>query len=547
MLTLPQLLAMPKDQLLAALDALDAHDSLLDFMRAGWHAVEPGVALAIAWPLEAICEHLQAVTLGQIRRLLINVPPGFSKSMSTNVFWPSWEWGPRALPWHRYISVSHEQELSIRDNVRARDLMLSEWYQKHWGGVWQFKGDQNAKIRYENTKTGWRMASSTGSGLTGHRGDRIVLDDPHAVRDLESEPTREGALRWFSETLPTRLNKQAESAIVVIMQRVHQRDVSGLILKSDLGYEHLCLPMEYEASRRCFTSVPRKGTPTQPVQRVYRDGEAVPRWVTPAELADEVADRPLGPEDQVGPVLELTSWDKRTVEGELLWPERFPRLAVDELKATFRAWGGTYAEAGQLQQRPAPRGGGMFQRADFQVVDALPAGLNMVRTVRGYDLASSKEAHSAWTAAVKLAYTADRRVYVLDVVRQRLSPAEVYDLMRKLAAQDGHRVLVDYPQDPGQAGVAQKMQIARELEGYDFYTSPESGSKEDRARPLAAQAEAGNLYLLRASWNDAFINEATLFPNGDFKDQIDAASRAYARCLMKGQQRAPVGGMLFHS
>ena len=542
------------------LDTLDCESSLLKFIKQGWDSVEPGSHLYIPWSLEAICEHLEAVTSGQLTRLLINVPPGFSKSMSTNVFWPSWEWGPKKLAHHRFISAAHEQGLSIRDMVRGRDLMLSEWYQERWGlavgewadfpswdaGNWEFKGDANAKVEYHNNLTGWRKASSTGSGLTGYRGDRLLLDDPHAVRDLESEAERENALRWFAETLPTRLNNPAPtpsnplaSAIVVIMQRIHERDVSGLILKEDLGYEHLCLPMEYESQRRCFTSVPRKGLPTEKVAKFKRDGDPVPRWVTPEELTAALTESPLAPEDRLGEFAERTSWDIRTEENELLDPIRFPQVAVEQLKDAFRSWGGTYAEAGQLQQRPAPRGGGMFQRKDFHFLDQTPDGISWIR---GYDLASTREPNSPWTVGCKLGVDKEKRIIICDVDRRRATPGEVDDMMKQLAEQDGTAVEIDFPQDPGQAGKSQVSYIKKQLMGYSAWSSPESGSKSDRAKPLAAQAEGGNLYLVRGPWNDAFINEACGFPNGEFKDQIDAASRAFARANRKTSKRLPISG-----
>ena len=531
-----------RDESLRLLDKYDAAEALLDFVKLGWESVEPGNAIQVPWSLEVICEHLQAVTEGEIKRLLINVPPGFSKSMSTNVFWPSWEWGPKGLAHYRYISAAHEQGLSIRDMVRARDLMLSEWYQSMWGGEWDFKSDANAKLEYHNDKTGFRKASSTGSGLTGYRGDRIILDDPHAVRDLESEAEREDALRWFSETLPTRLNKQAESAIVVIMQRIHERDVSGLILKEDLGYEHVCLPMEFEHPLRCFTSYSSPRHPERPVEKVARlkrDGEAIPRWVTEEELANEVVEKPLAPEDRLGDFAEKVLWDDRTEDEELLDPIRFPREAVEALKKTFRAWGGTYAEAGQLQQRPSPRGGGMFQRKDFQYIDKAPL---KVKWIRGYDLASTKEPNSPWSVGCKLGLDGDGRVIIADVDRRRATPGEVDQMMKQLAEQDGKNTDIDFPQDPGQAGVAQKTHIVKLLSGWNAWSSPESGSKEDRAKPLAAQAEGLNLYLVRGPWNDAFVNEACSFPNGEFKDQVDAASRAYARANRKKPRRLPISG-----
>lgn len=465
---------------LAELRRMDAEGSLLEFIKQGWPTLEPGRKFTSGWAVGAICEHLEAVSRGEIKRLLINVPPGCTKSMTTNVFWPSWEWAKN--PHLKYISASYAQDLSTRDNVRGRTLMTSEWYSAHWGHKFQLRGDQNAKLRYENTVGGFRQVSSVGSALVGHRGDRIIVDDPHDVQAVESELVREESLRWFAETLPTRLNDLDESAIVVIMQRVHERDVSGLILSSGLGYEHLCLPMEYE--------------PDHP---------------------------------------HMSTWfkDPRTVPGELLWPERFSKEAVEQLKLVFRSWGGSYAEAGQLQQRPAPRAGGMFQRKDFVVVDEVPEMLGNV--CRGWDLAATEEGHGAFTVGCKMA-SHRGMLYILDVQRGRWGPHEVITRIQQCCKLDGPMVRQSIPQDPGQAGKAQRSFMAAELDGWDIRFSPESGSKQDRARPLSAQCEAGNVRLLRGNWNDAFINEACMFPTGQFMDQVDAASRAHADLLANRPQ-----------
>lgn len=557
-MSLDQILANP-EVALQQLERLDCEDSLLSFMTQGWHALEPAQPFVAGWAVEAICEHLEAVTRGEITRLLINVPPGCTKSMTTSVFWPMWEWGPQNMPQNRIITIGHDQTLPIRDHLRSRDLANSEWYQRNWGAEWSytngdmdikyeaiadrivqeparwsFKGDQNAKVRYENDKTGWRQASSTGSGLTGHRGDRIILDDPHAVRDMESEAIREDALRWFSETLQTRLNNADRSAIVVIMQRVHQRDVSGLILAEDLGYEHLCLPMEFEEEHRCFTSVPRvDGTPKEQVTRVMEESDAIPRWMTPEQLATAQVNNELM--DYTPTWQELYPQDRRIQSGDLLWPERFGADAIESLKKSFRSWGGTYAEAGQLQQRPSPRGGGMFQRKDFQFLEQAPPCYTVCR---GWDLAATKDGHGAYTVGLKLGKWEHGWV-ILDVVRGRWSPGEVNDNMLQTANQDGMNVMIDFPQDPGQAGKSQKSAIGQLLAGFRAYSSPESGDKADRARPVAAQSELGNLYIVRGTWNDALINELCLFPNGEFKDQADALSRAFMRLNMQPEKPKP--------
>lgn len=522
------------------LDKAEAASSLLEFMKAGWHALEPQAQFVYGWAVEAICEHLQAVTDGEVKRLLINVPPGCTKSMTTSVFWPMFEWGPARMPTYRYITCAYDQALPIRDHIRSRDLALSEWYQENWGDLWQFKGDQNAKVRYENDLTGWRQASSTGSGLTGHRGDRIILDDPHAVRDLESEVVREDALRWFAETLPTRLNQPAISSIVVIMQRIHERDVSGLILSKELDYEHLCLPMEFEKITRSFSSVPRKDVAPERRCRFIAEGMALPEWLTEEELVER-RNQPDGSEltrvpESWAPEFKLV-WcqDRRTEEGELLWPERFTKTSVEELKEAFRSWGGSYAEAGQLQQRPAPRGGGAFQRSDFRYLDIAPQCREIVR---GWDFAGSERKKSPYTVGLKLGRFKGGFV-ILDVLREKLSPFAVEEALINTADADGYSVMVDIPQDPGQAGKFQKSAFIDKLAGHDAHSSPESGSKEQRARGVMAQCEAGNLYLVRAPWNDSLVNELCLFPNGEFKDQADALSRAFMRLTM--QKTAVVG------
>lgn len=513
--------------------AANAQESLRDFIPMVWHVIEPQSRPFVdGWSVGAICEHLEAVTNGEIKRLLINVPPGCMKSLTTDVLWPAWEWGPKNMPHLRYVAASYSEALTVRDNRRTRNIILSEVYQRCWHNRFKLMMDQNAKIRFDTDKTGFKIATSVGGLGTGERGDRFIIDDPHNIKDGESEAKRESALQWFTEVVPTRLNDPDKSAIIVIMQRVHSRDVSGLILSKELGYEWLCLPMEYEKTHRCFTSIrPSHEPQPEKVTWLQREAEAVPKWYTEEELAQE----DTLPEGYEPDWKELFPQDRRTEEGELLWPERFSKDHVEnDLKPPLRAWGGSYAEAGQLQQRPSPRGGGDFKKEDFQFVDSLPEGGIWVR---GYDLAASKD-RGAYTAAVKMAII-KRRVYIADVQRFRLGPGAVEDRIKAIAEMDGKGVIIDIPQDPGQAGKSQKSHLAGILQGYKVRSSPETGSKEDRAQPLAAQNELHNLYLLRASWNDAFISEACLFPNGEFKDQIDAASRAYARLVMKRPQATP--------
>lgn len=514
---------------LRMLDALDAEDSLRAYIPLVWDVLEPARQLVWGWAVEAICEHLEAVTRGELRRLLINVPPGCMKSLTTNVLWPSWEWGPRNMPHTRYVTASYSEALTVRDNRRTRNIINSRAYQELWGDRYQLTSDQNAKVRFDTDKTGFKIATSVGGLGTGERGDRFIIDDPHNVKDGESEAKREAALQWFSEVVPTRLNDPDKSAIIVIMQRVHERDVSGLILASELGYDHLCLPMEYEQPSRCYTTVPREGIELERVTRVVRENDPLPKWMTPEELDAATAKQELPPAYE--PAWRMrTPWDQRDVEGDWLWPERFSERHVEEdLKPALRAWGGTYAEAGQLQQRPSPRGGGMFKRGWWQYVDEVPSG---GMDCRAYDLAASTETHSAWTVGMR-GKIVRGSVYITDIRREQFTPGQVDELILETAKRDGKTVHIDIPQDPGQAGKAQKAHMAKLLHGWPVSFSPESGDKTERARGPAAQCEAGNVYLLRAPWNDTLVREAALFPNGHFKDQVDAFSRLYAHLIRK--------------
>lgn len=476
---------------LANQDKLRAEDSLYEFTRQAWPVLEPEVPFVGGWAVEAVAEHLQAITEGHITRLLINIPPGCTKSMLTNVMWPAWEWGPWGAGHHRFISAGYEATLPTRDLVRCRDLVRSEWFQARW--PMEFKADQDQKTYYENDRTGWRKAASVRSALTGFRGDRIIIDDPHSVKTAESEADREESLRWKTETVPTRLNHSTRSAIVVIMQRLHEQDISGLIINK-LGDEwvKLILPMEYEPDRHCTTRV------------VMRNGKLFT--------------------------------DPRTEDMELLWEERFPRVAVEAMKTALRAHGGTYAEAAQLQQRPTVRGGGMFKRDSFLMWEGLLPEFVMV--VRGYDLASSTSSRSAYTASIKLGITRDGRLIILDVSRARMEPLDVERHVQHCAQADGVACRISIPQDPGAAGKAWKAHFAQLLHGFVAHFSPESGDKDFRAEPVAAQVAAGMVYLVPGNWNTDFLAEAASFgPGAAYKDQIDALSRAYAYLIQhRGQQ-----------
>lgn len=298
--------------ILDALDKADCEESLLEFVRQFWHVVEPGRKLVEGRALEELCKHLEAVADGRILNLLANVVPGAMKSLLTCVFLPCWLWGPKKRPSARFLCFSYSAKLTERDNLRFVSIIQSEKYQRLWGDVVQL--DKTGQEKVSNKQTGWKIASSVGGTGTGERGDFLLVDDPHNVKEGESEAKRESTLFWWREVVPTRLNDYDKSSKIVIMQRVHDQDISGDILSKGLNFEHLMLPMEYDPTRHCKTSI---------------------------------------------------GGDWREEDGELLWPERFSRNAVDSLKIEM----GDYAVASQFQQAPSPRGGGIIKNEHWNLWD----------------------------------------------------------------------------------------------------------------------------------------------------------------------------------
>lgn len=467
-------------------DAIRARcQTLSGFVREAWHVVEPTTPLVWNWHLGALCAHLEAITDGRINRLLANVPPGSSKSLITSVMWNAWEWGPRGQVSNRFLTSSFNDGPVKRDTRKCRDLILSDWYRSLWLEVLDSEGRlaRAGETSFANRHTGTREGVAFGS-LTSQRGDRLILDDPHSVDTAESDAERAATTRRFREGALNRLNDQERSAIVVIMQRLHEDDVAGTILKLGMGYTHLCLPMEFEADRRCSTSI--------------------------------------------------GFTDPRQNDGDLLDPVRFPRATVDALKRDM----GAYAFAGQYQQRPAPREGGMFSRSWFEgkFIGAAPEG---TRWVRHWDLAATAKKTAARTAGVKLGRTLDGKFIVGHVVTTQAEGPDVRKLIKVTAESDGRAVEISLPQDPGQAGKVQSADMVAMLAGFVVRAEPETGNKVTRAEPFSVQCEAGNVLIVKGAWNESYLDELCGFPGSTFKDQVDATSGAFGR-LASPKPRAAV-------
>lgn len=488
------MLVAPKYRL-EDLQAERARRRLHPFVRCAWDILEPDNQFVDNWHIGAICEHLEAVSLGQISRILINIPPGCMKSLLV-ASWNAWEWTKR--PALRYLCASYSDTLTIRDQLRVRDVVTSAWYQRYYS--LRLRDDQNAKTRMDTTEGGWRIATSVGGRATGEHPDRVCVDDPHNALKANSVKEREAVIAWNDNTLSTR-GISRNAAFVYIMQRLAVGDLSGHVLDKpkSIGWVHLCLPMRYE---------PPAPPPDKPEE------SPVPRM----------------PETPIG------FQDPRTKPGELLWPTLFTEEKVNALELDL----GPSGTAGQLQQRPAPLEGNLFKRQWFKIIDALPA--DRIKPVRSWDGAATED-DGDYTVGVKMSTDKEHRVYIEDVIRVRLGPNEIegeHGLLKQTATMDGRNVAIREEQEPGSAGKKLVESHAKLLKGYDYMGNPSTGDKVTRAMPLRAQAAVGNVYLLRAPWNHAFIEELCLFPNGDYDDQVDGASGGYDH-LAFGKVKAKAG------
>lgn len=444
---------------------------LYRFVRSAWEHIEQ-VDFVDNWHIGAICEHLQAVWKGDIQQLLINVPPGCSKSLITSVFFPAWCWAND--PSKRFFYASYDQKLSTRDSVKCRTLVESNWYQRRFPGQVTLKHDQDQKTYYETIAGGFRLATSIGGHGTGQHPDFIVLDDPHSVMMAESEKERQTALDWWDQTMSTRGVSRGVRRII-IMQRLHEEDLSGHVLKHG-GWDHLCLPMRYGGSNRSKT--------------------------------------------------KLGFTDPRQTQGELLSNKQFTEEMVGKLENAL----GPYAAAGQLGQDPVPRKGGFFKVENVEIIDAIPPMAEM-KVVRYWDTGGTTTGDPS--AGVKLAkHKKNGLYYVLDVVRGQWASEERRKMQRQTADLDyaspaNNQVTQIQSEDPGAAGKDQAADFIKLMHGYSCKTMRETGEKTTRADAFSAQLNVGNVKLLRGDWNKAYIDELRMFPNGKNDDQVDASAGAF--------------------
>lgn len=454
--------------------------SLRFYMERAWPILEPRRRFVGGWHLDAYADHLTAVYRGEIRNLVINVPPGTTKSLSL-VLWFTWVWGPADRPDLRFLFSSYAKALSIRDSLKCRRLIDSAWYQRLWGDRVQLTSDQNQKTKFENTQTGYRVATSVEGTGTGERGDISVIDDPHNVVEIQSEAEIKKVQTWHDQGWYNRVDEGGRRLLV--MQRISDHDLAGHVLESG-EWEHLCLPMEYQA----------KPPP-------MLDGQTVPLNI-PCETS-------------------IGFRDPREKQGELLCAARYDR---SELASILRTQGET-SYAGQYGQVPVPGGGVLVKVERLRYENVLPPLEQFVLIGRGWDKAGT-EGDGKFTAGVKIGLHRDGTWWVMDVVRGQWSKVNREPQIRSTAESDGVECRIRIEREPGSGGKDSAQDTIKNLAGFDASDVIVSGQgdKATRGTPFARQVEVSNVVVLRGPWTQVYVAELRSWPRGRFTDQGDGTS-----------------------
>jgi predicted phage terminase large subunit-like protein len=483
------------------LDRTECEDSLYIFLRHAWKFIDPS-PWKDGWPIEAVAEHLQAVVDGEIKRLIINIPPRMGKSSITSVALPAWTWAqpnrsPTSGPNVQFLHASYANQLSLRDSVKSRRLIESPWYQSLWGERFKLNSDQNTKSRFSNDQGGERLITSIGAAVTGEGGSIIVVDDPNAANEAFSEATIQSTIDWWDGTMSTRLNDAKTGAYVIIQQRLAEDDLTGHILSKDSGeWTHLCLPMRYEPDRAFITSIGWK--------------------------------------------------DPRSVPNELLWPERFGDKEVAALEKQL----GPFAAAGQLQQRPEPAGGGVIKREWWQLwpenafppMDYIIASLDTAYTTKTTNDYSAMSVWGVFTGdtvaqSTRVIDSNGRAMYVereyvegapkvmlMHAWQERL---ELHELVEKVA-RTAKALKIDKLIVENKAAGHSVAQEIRRLYGNESFAvqlyDPKSQDKLSRLYSIQHLFAEGLIFAPDRAWAETVITQVGQFPKGKHDDLVDTVS-----------------------
>jgi predicted phage terminase large subunit-like protein len=464
-------------------------ESFYEFVKEFWHTIIHDKPV-FNWHIKVLCDEMQRMAMRVFRGekklgdLLINVPPGSTKSTICSQMFVAWVW--TRMPHAQFICVSYAETSALKDAEHSRDIIRSDLYRACFPEI-QIRKDKEAKSKFENTKGGWRMAVGMDGMITGEHAHFIMIDDPIDPKKALSEAERLSVDHVMNGILPTRVTNREVSVFVLIMQRVHQADPAGEWMKRK-GVIHICLPAELTEDVR----------PSH-LAKFYKDG--------------------------------------------LLDPVRYPREVLNDFASPFKL--GEYGYSAQMLQRPVPPGGGMFKIKKFNRVNDprhwkdICKAMNIVRVIRSWDKAGT-EGGGCFTVGVLMGVDKHGRLWILDVVRGQWRSIEREKKILECAIADGEQVVIRVEIEGGSGGKESGEATVRNLHGFYVICYHPTGEKEVRAQPYSSMVNGGQVFILERAWTEPYLAELEYFPFGKYKDQVDPSADG---CNYLAKQKRKVGAL----
>jgi predicted phage terminase large subunit-like protein len=436
---------------------------LAAFTRKTFTTVDPGAAYQHNWHIDLIAEYLEACTRGEIKRLIINMPPRYMKSISVSVAWPAWLLGRN--PSEQIMAASYADNLSIKLSTDCRLVLQSSWYRDIFPGT-VITGDQNEKRKFVTTQRGHRIATTVGSSIIGEGGNILIVDDPVNAMQALSETERERANLWFDQAYSTRLNDKKNGVMVLVMQRLHQNDLTGHLLEKG-GWEHLVIPKVAE-------------------KRTIIDFGRVKQVLEP---------------------------------GDVLHPARQSAEDIEREKQAM----GSYAFAAQCQQRPTPAEGGIFKRE--WLLERYDTRREVYRSItQSWDTAHKASEINDPSVCTTWGET-ESGYHLLHVLVQRME----YPELKRVAINHAEAWAVDALLIEDKASGQSLIQDLRRESKLPVIAIQPQGDKVTRASVVSPTVEAGKVILPKqAQWLSDFEDEIFSFPNAAHDDQVDSVSQFLA-------------------
>lgn len=448
----------------------NCRSSLSTFYENAWPHLQPSVPFMSNWHVECLCDHLQAVKEGDIQNLIIQVPPGHSKSTIVSQCFPVWTW--LTEPDARFITCAHSSDLALRDSKRSRDLFQSIWFKEHFADSFTLKADSNQMGRYDNTKGGYRIATSIEGRGIGERYRYLIVDDPHKPTEIGSAPKIAKVTDWWTGTMSSRAESSSSSRIVM-HQRLAMNDLIGWILENEGDdYVNIYLPLEYDPTRIFWS--------------------------------------PIG-------------WrDPRKHEGELLWPERISKKELYRLKKVQ----GIYGFSAQYQQNPVPLEGGIIKSKWCKRYHEKITQVSTFDIMLGsWDL-TFDETGDSYSVGTVWGIRGSQKFLIAEYRGKWTFPVQLHKVRQMKADWPGIRYMLVEKKANGDA-----VKRSLETEMVVIPVNPSvtgGGDKVTRLTLCSPEFESGNVLFPESNsqpWVEEFLNEITTFPRGKFNDRVDSTSQ----------------------